>query len=48
LAAFRTGFADYDAMIWDKQFKQGVAGGTLDALGDEAVKDLANGRCTDR
>nr|AYC80643.1 hypothetical protein [uncultured bacterium] len=47
LAAFRTWFAEYDAVAWDKQFEQDVASGKLDALAEESLKDRADGRCTD-
>ncbi len=47
LSAFRDWFADFDAGAWDRQFEADVAAGRLDALGDEAVRDLSEGRCTD-
>ena len=34
-------------MAWDKQFEEDVAAERLDALADEALKDLRDGRCTD-
>lgn len=48
LAAFRDWFADYDAEAWDRQFEQDVAAGRLDRLAEEALRDLGEGRCTDR
>jgi len=48
LAAFRAWFAQYDADAWDRQFERDAAEGHLDALADEALKDLREGRCTDR
>jgi len=48
LAAFRAWFAQYDADAWDRQFERDAAEGRLDALADEALKDLREGRCTDR
>ncbi len=45
LARFRSWFADFDADAWDRQFKADVAAGRLDALGDEALRDLDEGRC---
>jgi hypothetical protein len=48
LATFRAWFAEYDAEIWDRQFDEDVAAGRLDALADEALRDLREGRCTDR
>jgi len=47
LAAFRSWFAEFDAAAWDHQFGADVAAGRLDALGDEALRDLDEGRCTD-
>ena len=47
LAAFRSWFADFDAEAWDRQFEKDAVAGRLDALGDEALRDLSEGRCTD-
>lgn len=47
LAALRAWFAEFDAAAWDRQFEQDVAAGRLDALADEALSDLREGRCTD-
>jgi hypothetical protein len=47
LAAFRSWFVDFDADAWDRQFETDVAAGRLDALGDEALRDLDEGRCTE-
>jgi hypothetical protein len=47
LRAFRAWFAERDAAEWDRQFEGDVAGGKLDALADEALKDLGEERCTD-
>lgn len=47
LAAFRDWVLGFDAEAWDKQFKEDVAAGRLDALADEAIRDLREGRCTD-
>jgi hypothetical protein len=47
LAAFRAWFAEFDAEAWDRQFEQDVAAGRLDALANEALRDLREGRCTD-
>jgi hypothetical protein len=47
LAALRAWFAEFDAAAWDRQFEQDVAEGRLDALADEALRDLREGRCTD-
>jgi hypothetical protein len=37
-----------DAAAWDRQIEEDVAAGRLDALADEALDDLREGRCTDR
>lgn len=47
LAAFRTWFAVFDAALWDKQLEADVNAGRLDELGQEALRDLAEGHCTD-
>jgi hypothetical protein len=47
LAALRAWFVELDAEEWDRQFEKDVADGRLDALADEALKDLREGRCTD-
>ena len=47
LLAFRDWFSEFDAAAWDKQFEEDVASGHLDALADEAVRDLREGRCRD-
>ncbi len=47
LTAFRDWFLHFDAAAWDKQFEEDVAAGRLDALADEAIRDLREGRCTD-
>ena len=48
LAEFRTWFAEFDGALWDRQIEEDVAAGRLDALADEALSDLGEGRCTDR
>jgi hypothetical protein len=48
LAAFRAWFAEFDAAAWDRQIEEDAAEGRLDALADEAMSDLRNGRCTER
>jgi len=47
LSALRTWFKDFDAAAWDKQFEEDVKAGRLDALAEEALRDLREGRCTD-
>lgn len=47
LAAFRAWFAEYDAAVWDEEIEADTAAGHLDALADEALSDLREGRCTE-
>ena len=47
LTAFRDWFLTFDAGQWDQQFAADVAAGRLDALADEAIRDLREGRCKD-
>lgn len=47
LAAFRKWFQQFDASAWDTQFESDVMAGKLDALAEEALQDLHEGRCTD-
>jgi hypothetical protein len=47
LAALRAWFAELEATSSYPQFEQDVAAGRLDALADEALMDLREGRCTD-
>jgi hypothetical protein len=47
LSAFRAWFAEFDAEAWDRQFERDVAAGRLDALAEEALRDLREERCTD-
>lgn len=47
LTAFRDWFLGFDAAAWDNQFEEDVAAGRLDALADEAIRDLREKRCTD-
>ena len=46
LSQFRRWFEEFDAQQWDAQFEKDVEAGKLDALADEALKDLNEGRCT--
>ena len=48
LDAFRSWFAEFDDVAWNRQIEQDVVAGRLDALADEAIDDLRQGRCTDR
>ncbi len=47
LSAFRAWFAEFDAKVWDREFEEDVTAGRLDALAEEALRDLREGRCTD-
>jgi hypothetical protein len=47
MSAFRSWFADFDAEAWDRHFEQDVKAGRLDALAEEALRDLHEGRCKD-
>jgi hypothetical protein len=47
LRAFRQWFADRDAAEWDRQLEADVLAGKLDALGEEALKDQRDGRCSE-
>ena len=40
LTAFRDWFLGFDASAWDKQFEEDVAAGRLDALDDNAIRDM--------
>jgi hypothetical protein len=46
LSDFRSWFVAFDAEAWDRQLEQDVAAGRLDALAEEALRDLREGRCT--
>lgn len=47
LSSFRAWFSEFDADAWDHQFERDVAKGHLDALAEEALQDLREGRCSD-
>ncbi len=47
LTAFRDWFLGFDAAAWDAQFEEDVIARRLDALADEAIRDLREDRCTD-
>ena len=46
--AFRAWFEAFDARQWDQQIEEDLSSGRLDWLAEEALGDLASGRCTDR
>ena len=48
LAAFRVWFMEFDAAEWDTMFEQDASAGRLDALANEALDDLRQGRTRDR
>jgi hypothetical protein len=39
-------FLEFDAEGWESRFEKDVAAGKFDALADEAIKDLREGRCS--
>jgi hypothetical protein len=47
LREFRAWFAEHDGQLWDQQFENDVLNGRLDALADEAIEDVRQGRSTD-
>ena len=47
LANFCAWFAEFDAQKWEQQLENDVRLGKLDALANQALKDLAEGHCTD-
>ena len=47
LTTLRDWFSEFDATAWDEQFEADVHAGHLDALADEAIRDLREGRCRD-
>jgi hypothetical protein len=47
LSAFRRWFLEFDGEVWDSQFEADVRAGRLDALAEEALRELGEGRCTD-
>ncbi len=47
LAEFRRWFAEFDDAKWDRQVERDAKAGKLDALGDEALRDHAQGKSTE-
>jgi hypothetical protein len=47
LSDFRLWFSEFDAETWDQQFQEDVEAGRLNALADEALRDLKQGRTSD-
>ena len=48
LADFRAWFTEFDAQRWDQQLATDIAAGRLDALAEEALRDIHEGRATIR
>lgn len=46
LTELRAWFATFDAEAWDRDFDEDVRKGLLDQLGDEALADLDEERCS--
>ena len=40
LSAFRNWFQEYDSDAWDKEIEEDVAEGRLDAIAEQAMRDL--------
>lgn len=47
LRALREWFARYDGDVWERQIERDVREGRLDALKDEALRYMREGRCKD-
>jgi hypothetical protein len=47
-AQFRAWYESFDAADWDQQLVQDIQVGALDWLAQEAMADLAAGRCSNR
>lgn len=47
LSKFRAWFVEFDAEAWDRQFVEDVRAGKLEALAEEALRDLRDGRTTE-
>jgi len=47
LGKFRAWFANFDAKAWDREFENDAQSGKLDRLADQALDDLALGRCSE-
>jgi len=43
----RAWLAEFDAEVWDRQFRADAVAGRLDAIADQALKDFSEGRSTD-
>ena len=47
LRAFREWFAEFDAEVWDRQFKSDVENGKLDEAAARAMRNYEAGRATE-
>jgi hypothetical protein len=47
LQELRDWLAEYDAEVWDRQFRADSLAGRLDAIADQALKDFSRGRPTE-
>ena len=47
MGKFRVWFAEFDAEAWDREFEDDARSGKLDRLADQALDDLAQGRCSE-
>jgi hypothetical protein len=47
LSSFRKWFQEFDAEAWDRQLERDVQANRLDALAEEAINELRDGRTTD-
>jgi len=47
LSSFGSWFAEFDAGAWDRRFEEDANAGRLDALAEETLADLDEGRCSD-
>ena len=47
LGKFRAWFAEFDAQAWDRDFEEDAKSGKLDSLADKALRDFAQGRCSE-
>ena len=47
LDEFRAWFAQFDAEAWDREFEEDARSGKLDYPADQALDDLAQGRCSE-
>ena len=45
LTNFRKWFDEFDAKVWDEQFKNDVMSGKPDNLASQAISDFQSGKC---